>query len=365
MPVFAPVVGTSALAIGSYRVFGCLLDRQTLRLRWQGSIKDAEPVAWSGEDRLLMLDEYLCPFVWSSSDEEVIWRADAVISWQPWGDQVVLAFAPSELEIRDIATGRVMRRLHMSVSPIKSIEVIESGAICLSEDQCVTLVNLIDGTTRWSLEATKSVESTLEPCAGHALIIRTSSDGTRAVLYRQPSLSMVDLVTGRLRWQRNLVTGGLPLISHGRVAFFYAGHLQVINGDSGESIADVNHAADTIHERVPVVHGDWMVVVDEQGYIATVALSDGKVVGVQRETGTGFAGCASVDGRLLVGGLDGALWVYEPSARGEAASDRQGGKASAGKAVLRPKQAHPAPAVGASKGKTATRAAVPARPKRR
>ena len=56
-------------------------------------------------------------------------------------------------------------------------------------------------------------------------------------------------------------------------------------------------------------------VVDEGGYIVTVDLVEGRVVGVQREKGAYFNGCSIVDGRLLVSGMvDGTLWRYEPSA---------------------------------------------------
>jgi hypothetical protein len=146
------------------------------------------------------------------------------------------------------------------------------------------------------------------------------------------------------------------------VAVLGGGHLFLCDDATGETIVDVPRATPTIWEAPPTTHEDRMVVVDEQGYIVTVALSDGAVVGVQKENGTGFMGCVSVDGRLLVGGLDGALWVYERAHQTRGTAEGRSSKADAAKESA--PDGAPRPARG-RRSRSASRAASTAKAKRR
>lgn len=323
--VFAPVVGAEALAIAVDLEFRFLLDRQDLAVQWKGRLEATRPVGWDGKN-LHLLDEDWRFVVWDSVRKKQEWATDgADRGYALCGDELVLIPTRGRLQMRDARTGRVVRELGVRDNA-EGFQVVGDRCILFLDDDHLEGLSLSTGETAWSvslrdafqgLAPTKRVPLGVVPLRSEALLLQW-----------RPGLGALDAATGRFRWTRELGLDASPLVSQGRVAMLGSGHLFLCDDATGETIVDVSGATPTLWECPPVTHDDRMIVVDEQGHIVTVALSDGEVVGVQKEKGTGFMGCISVDGRLLVGGLDGALWVYEPTEKTQAAARGRSVKAS-------------------------------------
>jgi hypothetical protein len=357
--VFAPIVGANALAVAVRREFRLLLDRRDLDVLWSGKLETALPVSWCGDD-LHLVDDSRRLLVWDSVTQTQKWSAaGAGRGHGVWKALVVLMPAPGRLEMHEARSGRIARELGINGNA-NGFQVFDDLAVLFFDDDHLEGLDLSVGESTWSV-ALREAYGHLSPQGREPLKLALGRDTSSLVLHWRPGLGVLDLASGRFRWKRELRVDASPLVANGRVAMLGGGHLFMCDDVTGQTIVDSPGATPTLWECPPTTHEGTMVIVDEQGYIVTIALSDGAIVGLQKEKGAGFMGCVSVDGRLLVGGLDGALWVYEPAQQTPGRAEGRSTKASAGKQQPTPDDS-PRPARGR---KSTGRARSAAKAKRR
>ncbi len=72
------------------------------------------------------------------------------------------------------------------------------------------------------------------------------------------------------------------------------------------------------HVKRGSIISDQVAFVSESGHVAVFDLKDGDLVLLEHHERLAFWGTAVADGRLLVSGSDGKLWVYEAGADAKA-----------------------------------------------
>jgi hypothetical protein len=315
-PLSRPLVGEKAVACsgltgpdeGPRWVVYALLGRPDLTELWSGQFL-GRPVTWLDADHLLVARDRDLG-IWNPPKKRVEWRAP--LTSLVWNGRVVVFPHPDEMEVRDTLTGATVQRVSFDTEMRGYGQIAGDTLLCYGDDEVVA-IDLPSGKKVWTLSLSKELGAPVKRHLNFLAVFPTS--GNRAVLKRGGSTGLVDLSTGRVRWKKQVPTMNLPLVSGGRVAYFFNGHLVVLDERSGRTVASVERAAFTIRESRPCAFGEWMVVVNENGHIVTVDLASGKVLGVQRQNAYFFS-CVGVDGRLLVASDDRQLWVYEPTGSG-------------------------------------------------
>jgi outer membrane protein assembly factor BamB len=301
-------VGPRAIAIEAMAELRLVLNREDLSLRWEGRLPRGTLVAGWCDANHLLLHLNRATGVWSLDSGSIVWRASG--KGTVWQEQVLILGEPGRLDIRAIRTGSITRSKPLEIGKAQSMQVVEN-VLVVDKGGSLDGIELPTAEHKWTAFLEKEFPGLARGRPIYADVFPGSTG--HAIVKYDTGLGQLDLGSGAMRWKSQVPTDHMPLVSPERIGFFYNGNLVVLDEATGAQIAAVENAAETLWEARPCVHGGWMVVVDERGHIVTVAMSDGKLVGVQKEKGIGFRGCASVDGRLLVGGLDGALWVYEPA----------------------------------------------------
>jgi hypothetical protein len=340
--IHGPVVGTHLLAFARRRALRVLLDRRDLSVRWEGDIPEVEPVRWHGED-LHVLDERGLYQVWDPLRGSKRWEAGAAWGHHLWNGHVVVLPSTDRLEIREPRDGTILQA-HGLPRPVDAVRIVGDVCVAQTVDRRLAAFGLPGLVPLWEIELGPRFSGV---AAGNADPIWMVHGDESLVVIWAPEIGLVDVSDGRLCWVEPLLLAQtVPLLSHGRVSMFSGGELHVMDAATGATLVHEHGIAPTLWERPPIAWRDRMVVTDQKGFIVTVALPEGRVLGVQNEKGRSFAGGAMVDDRLLMKGFDGALWVYEPSATEEEESARQPPKPGAPRAsnpAARPKR--PAPRV--------------------
>jgi hypothetical protein len=302
-------VGSDAIAVADSEALCFVLSRKDLGILWQGRAKGL-PYAWADAGRLLMRlgAPWGPPGVWDVARGKASWRAAGQLVRA--GNSVVLQTPSGEIEIRDIATGKASRRLTFEGPRAESLGVV-ADVLMRAASGHVHAIQLPSGEVKWRLPLREAFEGL--PHTDQDYCSFRDLGGSRALVKWGGRLGLLDADRGELAWRTHVPTDQVPAVSDERIGFLFSGHLVLLAVDTGETVAKRDDVTPTLWERKPCVHGEAMVVVDEGGHIATVRMTDGRVLGVQQERSAQFNDCATVDGRLLAAGLDGALWVYEPA----------------------------------------------------
>ena len=88
----------------------------------------------------------------------------------------------------------------------------------------------------------------------------------------------------------------------------------VIDETTGETLCERQHDLSGLYRESPgAVGGDLVAYSSESGHVVVFDRNDGDLVLRQRHEHVAFWGTAVADGRVLVSGSDGNLWVYEPA----------------------------------------------------
>ncbi|MBI4261637.1 MAG: PQQ-like beta-propeller repeat protein [Actinobacteria bacterium] len=167
------------------------------------------------------------------------------------------------------------------------------GAVVVDEDGGIGALNLADGSTRWS--ASLEAEATAGPAVAGGLVLAGDTFGT---------LRALDAATGELRWTRRLAgeVEGVALTEDAVVALVDDSTLVVLEAATGEPRWDV-----AVPGRVradPVVLGDEVLALSEEGRIHRHALADGRLLGsVEVPTATPGTSDTEIDMALYGGGL--------------------------------------------------------------
>jgi outer membrane protein assembly factor BamB len=259
--------------------------------------------------------------VWSLASKRIVWRAPG--QGAAWGGQMLTLGNDGTLEIRVIHSGSVARSRQLVFEKMQAIHTV-GDVLMVDTGGTLVGVSLPAAEPKWTVLLDKEFPRPDSSRPVYAKVFEGSMG--HAVVKYDAGLMRIDLETAVTRWKTTVPTDHLPVVSAGRIGFLSHGDLLVLDEATGEPLATARKAVETLWESRPCAHGDWMVVVDERGHIVTVALSDGKVLGIQKEKGVGFGDCVSVDGRLLVAGEDGALWVYEPNEAPTPAALRRTGR---------------------------------------
>lgn len=327
---FAPIVGKRFLAVWTAWDFRALLDRRDLSFVWRGPA-EGRPVCWLDETTLLM-QAGRETVAWTAADTEAIWRAEGELLGL-WNGHPILLSPQLRISVLDGKSGGARYESSLS-DELAAFGVVGQFAVYESPPGRLVCLSLPECTRVWQVELTKEMDESAEIDNSPLTEIAAHPGKNACTIKRGSFTGVLEMGSGRFWWRRTLRMGGSPLISHHRVGLYFCGSLCVLEETSGAVVCERGGIAPTRWESPPILHGDWMVLVDETGHIVTIGLPDGRVVGVQRERGVGFQGCVSVDGQLLVGGGDGALWVYEPSGPETSASAR--GRRDKGPLVSRP-----------------------------
>jgi len=298
----------------------------------------------------------LSAVVWDVGQRKVGWTAPGNGGTGTWLERVVLCPTPGVLQVRDGATGAVIREGTYEEKVEAPYYIVRDMAICRAGWDWLVGVSLPTLDVSWRINLRQELSGMYDSEERRAPAVWPLSEHGLALVLQNSAMAMLDAGQGAFLWRtraptRSLAQGGWPLVTRDRVGFFWLGTLDLFDSSNGRLVSHQENVARTIYDSPPVAWGDWMVVVDERGQIVTLGLEGGGIVGVQVEKGASFGACQGLDGRLLIGGRDGALWVYEPagaagvaaqavaknapsSPEGRAARDYQPG----GSARVRPKK---------------------------
>jgi hypothetical protein len=310
------VVGPAIIAARDRDALRVALSRLDLSPRWCGRV-DGALLGWIDPGRLLMRLGVMgrSVGVWDASTGKVAWKAPG--DGRPWRGGVALVTPSGELEIRAGADGGVLHQASLRATKTESLHVTGDRLVRETPDR-LTGLDLRTRREIWSIGLRKAFSG--QPQSDEPICTLVDGGDDWVLVRFGVWYGLLDPAAGRLQWQVHVPTNHLPAVSADRLGFLFNGHLLVLDKATGRVVARRDSVVPTLFERRPCVHDDSMVVVDEGGHIVTVGLRDGRVLGVQQEKGAHFNGCVSVDGRLLVAGLDdGALWLYEPATTGSVA----------------------------------------------
>lgn len=334
---FRLMVGPETIAAFDITALRLSVSRTDLSPRWHGRIY-ASPLQWMGPSRLLMRigQRERSVGVWDASTGSVIWKASGDAAC--WGDMVAIVTWEGELEIRQAATGALLRRGLLGGKAPGTLLAVGDVLLRVGEND-LTGIDLRSCRTEWSVSLQRLFSGlphdgvqfrTLLPCGEGRVLLRFHTN-----------YALVHASDGRIIWRHFIPTEHLPLITRENLGFLYGGRVLVVNAADGKPLVERDHAVETLWESRPCLHDGRMVAVDEGGQIVTIDMHSGRPIGVQRETGANFIDCFNIDERLLVSDIDGAVWLYEPSDRALDTRER-GSTAARARARERKQAEHPA-----------------------
>jgi outer membrane protein assembly factor BamB len=318
--VFAPLIGEMVLAVKLFERGIVCLDRADLSVLSEFEGGSLFPAHWLG-DHLLVADEDGNLVAWDGVKGGTIWSAPGAERGSAvWRGHAVLAPSPGRLALHDGETGED-RPISLGKGGLASFRVVGNVLVYQTEERELVGFDMEDEEERWRLSLRDSFGDMAWKGSKKVVRILATPSSDSVVVHWSPALGRLDVATGRFLWKAEAMAGGGAAIAHGRVAFLFAGSLFLFDVSTGRTIVDGQQVLPTVYESNLKACPDGFVAVDEQGYIVTIDSAAGEVLGVQREKGASFNGCAVVDDRLLVGGSDGALWEYERRRSGTSTAD--------------------------------------------
>jgi hypothetical protein len=287
------------------------LRRKDLSVYWRGRVKDLAPMYWWGDDLYLMAEE-LGYAVWDLKEKRVVWRAESEVFSQRWNGFITTWPKVNEVELRDPRTGRVQRTL----------KVIGPGAV--RGDLLVCRPSSVrdplqavrqDGSVAWQRDVLPELHAAQGGGPGSKEfvgLIAASTPGLVILTYGSASMAC-SLEDGRTQWRRGMHIPYHAAVDGGRIYLMERERFVVIDETTGEPLCERQHdvLAGIFRESAGAVGGDLVAFSSESGHVVVFDRNDGDLVLYQRHDQVAFWGTAVADGRVLVSGSDGKLWVYE------------------------------------------------------
>jgi PQQ-like domain len=307
------IVGQDAICIGqgSGGIVG--LDRESLARAWFA--RAGAPVYWWDASRLVIWKDRGIG-VWDVARNKQVWLVNGR-SCHRWRDFVVTSEARGQLSLLDGTTGRVSARIDLGEPMLVGPPTL-CGDVMLCdgwESEATCAVNLSERRVLWSRQLGPYLDQAfgLEPDAqvGAVLTAGASNDGVIAT--RRGRTFRIAVGDGRPLWRAEvLVPYGCPLVERGLIPVLSMDRFVVLDELTGEIRVDRRHGDLSVmfHARPGSLWSEEAVAfVSESGHVALLSLVNGDLLWSQKYD-VPFLASVVADGRLLVSGGDGNLWVF-------------------------------------------------------
>lgn len=321
-----PVAGEKTIVLGCDDKALVALDRRDLSVMWRARVSSLNPLYWWSED-LLVLGGGNDVAMWDARQKRVLWRAKTrLIGGKPWNGLISTWPTLNDIELREATTGRVQR----------GFKVVGPGTICGELLICRSIekgdpVQALrpDGRVAWQRDLVAEVRSQSVGAESEAyLVALAGSTPGRFVATFGHSCFGCSSSDGKIIWKVDVPVPYYSPFEGGRILILEGERFVVIDEAAGGLLCDRRYPElrPMYHVKRGSILGDLVVFVSESGHVAVFDLKDGSLISLEHHKRLVFWGTAVADGRLLVSGADGKLWVYESAAPGRAGPKGDAGK---------------------------------------